>query len=200
MRCCVGSDPAMCTQIVTDPLSGGSSGTPVWAMHRTRCTCKKSAMRIVRLACSGAVEAVLLEQQEVCRREGLYDLPLGGSTPSSIAAPAGASPTPRSRHAVPEPAAVGGGGGSARRLSGASAAPDDQRLRDQVLTICKTKCFVRGYRRATAECHIFVQLPCTTLSGQNVLWTGHTRGVSQAVAAARGHQWCRHPCRAQPPV
>jgi hypothetical protein len=82
---------------------------------------------------SGAVAAALLEQQETCRREGLYELPLLGSGAGSVATQtAPSTPAPLQQPASSSPA-TGGSGGSGRGASRASAAPDDQQLCDEVL-------------------------------------------------------------------
>ena len=81
---------------------------------------------------AGAVEAALLEQQEACRQEGLYELPLLGDVAGGrVTATAPSTPLPLQQPASSSPATVGSGG-SARGASRASAAPDDQRLRDKV--------------------------------------------------------------------
>ena len=74
-----------------------------------------------------------MEQQEECRREGMFELPLLGGMAGSAATPtAPSTPAPLQQPASGSPA-TGGSGGSARGASRASAAPDDQRLLDEVL-------------------------------------------------------------------
>jgi hypothetical protein len=98
---------------------------------------------------SGAVAGALLEQQEECRREGLYELPLLGGMAGSAATPtAPSTPAPLQQPASGSPA-TGGSGGGARGASRASAVPDDQRLRDEVPPPCESKV---SQMREQAQC------------------------------------------------